>query len=323
MVGWHATASAQAPEKIKLALHWNAPAHQFLQYYAAIKFGYYKELGLDVELLPLAGSVPAVLSVSAGDAQIGQASSDAILVSLASGAPLKAIFMFYQQTPNGVIVFKDSGIKSFADLRGKTVASSASSPDMIILNARLRELGINSEKDLNILNVAPAAKLTMQLNGQADASTGLADFQYIQAQMQGRKVDFLPFSTDAAPLYGHAIFTNNNWLEKHQDSARRFLAATVRGMKWAHDNIPDAVKMVVDWDPSVKVDPEFAKRGWEVNLNDLVINKRTAQNGIGNMEAAGWGNLIKILRDGGVLKADVDPAKIFTNEYIPKDAPKW
>ena len=59
------------------------------------------------------------------------------------------------------------------------------------------------------------------------------------------------------------------------------------------------------------------------NLNDLVINKRTAKNGIGHMEAAGWANLIKILRDGGVLKADVDASKVFTNDYIPKDAPRW
>jgi ABC-type nitrate/sulfonate/bicarbonate transport system substrate-binding protein len=171
--------------------------------------------------------------------------------------------------------------------------------------------------------VAPAAKLTMQLTGQADASTGLADFQYIQAQMQGRKVDFLPFSTDSAPLYGHAIFVNTNWLEKHQDAARRFIAATVRGMAWARDNIPEAVDLVVAWDPTVKVDPEFAKRGWEVNLNDLITNKRTASQGIGHMEVAGWANLIKMLKDGSVLKADVDPVKVFTNDYIPKDAPKW
>jgi NitT/TauT family transport system substrate-binding protein len=267
--------------------------------------------------------VPAVLSVSAGDAQIGQASSDAILVGLASGAPLKAIFMFYQQTPNGVIVFKDSPIKSFADLRGKTVASSAASPDMIILSAKLRERGIDPQKDVNILNVAPAAKLTMQLNGQADASTGLADFQYIQAQMQGRNVAFLPFSTDDAPLYGHAIVANDKWLTAHPDTARRFLAATVRGMTWAHDNIPEAVKMVVEWDSTVKIDPEFARRGWEVNLKDLVVNKRTAVSGIGRMEVDGWRNLIKILRDGEVLKADVNAEKAFTNDYLPPDTPKW
>lgn len=323
MAGWSTTAGAQSTDKIKLALHWNAPTHQFVKYYAAIKLGFYKEQRLDVELAKLPGSIPAVISVTNGDSPIGQASSDAILVSLANGAPLKAVFLLYQQTPTGVIVFESSGIKTLADLRGKTVSTAVASPEGIMLNARLRELGINPEKDLRILNVAPGAKLTMQLTGQADASTGFADFQFIQAQMAGRQVAFLPFSTKSAPLYGHAIFVNSNWLDKNQDAMRRFLVATVRGLVWAHDNVDKAVEMVVGWDPSVKVDPEFVRRGWRVNLVDLIPSSVTAEKGIGHMEAAGWANLVKMLRDGGMLKADVDPAKIFTNDYIPRDAPKW
>ena len=278
---------------------------------------------MTVELLPLAGSVPAALSVSAGDAQFGQASSDAILVSIGSGAPLKALFLFYEQTPNGVIVFQDSGIKTLADLRGKTVASLGFEPGHAVVERAAARARHKSRNRYKSSQRRTPAKLTMQLTGQADVSTGLADFQLIQAEMQGRKVKFLSFSTDEAPLYGHAIFANTNWLDKHQDAARKFIAATVRGMKWAHDNIPEAVKMVVAWDPSVKVDAEFAKRGWEVNLNDLVVNKRTAKEDIGHMETAGSANLIKILKDNGVLKTDVDAAKVFTNDYIPKDAPKW
>jgi NitT/TauT family transport system substrate-binding protein len=317
------SAQEQKLEKVKVALHWNAPAHQFLHYYAAIKNGYYKAQGLEVELLALPGSVPAVLSVNAGDTQVGQASSDAILLSLTSGATLKSIFLLYQQTPNGVIVLKNSGIKSFADLRGKAIATSVASPEGLMLTARLREAGIDPEKDVRLLNVAPAAKLTMQLTGQADASTGLFDFQYIQAQMQGKDVEFLPFSTEAAPLYGHAIFVNTNWLEKNQAVARRFVLATVQGLTWAHDNIDKAVDMVVTWDSGVKVDREFARRGWEVNLKDLIVNNRTKKQGVGHMEAAGWSNLVKILKDGGVLKSNVDLAKAFSNDYLPKDAPRW
>ena len=199
------------------------------------------------------------MSVSAGDAD--RAGEQRCHTRRYSGACLKAVFLFYQQSPNGAIVLKNSGIKSFADMRG-TVATSVASPEGIMLTARLRELGIDPEKDIRILNVAPGAKLTMQLTGQADVSTGLADFQYIQAQMQGREVDFLPFSTEAAPLYGHAIFVNADWLAMHQDAMRRFLAATVHGMTWAHDNIDQAVEMVVQWDPSVNVPADFTRRGW-------------------------------------------------------------
>ncbi|MGE3150529.1 MAG: ABC transporter substrate-binding protein, partial [Pseudorhodoplanes sp.] len=282
--GWSVAAYAQGMEKIKLALHWNAPTHQFIHYYAAIKLGFFKEQNLDVELATLPGSVPAVLAVNSGDAQIGQASGDAILVNLVNGAPLKIVFLLFQQTPTGVIVFENSGIKNFAGLRGKTVSTAVASPEGIMLNAHLRDAGLNPEKDLRILNVAPGAKLTMQLTGQADASTGFADYQYIQAQMAGHKVSFLPFSTNEAPLYGHAVFANSSWLEKHPDTMRRFLTATLRGLAWAHDNIDKAVDMVVGWDPTVKIDPVFTKRGLEVILNEVVPSALTAKSGIGRME---------------------------------------
>src|SRR5262249_48932709 len=153
-------------------LHWNAPTHELVAYYAATKFGFFKEQNLDVELLALPGSIPAVTAVSTGDAQIGQASSDAILVGLGGGAALKVVFLVFQQTPAGVIVFQNSGIRTFADLRGKTVSTSVASPEGIMLNARLRQSGVDPTGGLRILNVAPGAKLTMQLTGQAEASTG-------------------------------------------------------------------------------------------------------------------------------------------------------
>jgi hypothetical protein len=41
------------------------------------------------------------------------------------------------------------------------------------------------------------------------------------------------------------------------------------------------------------------------------------------MEVAGWANLIKVLKDGGMVKSDIDPATVFTNDYVPADVPKW
>jgi hypothetical protein len=40
------------------------------------------------------------------------------------------------------------------------------------------------------------------------------------------------------------------------------------------------------------------------------------------VQTAGWANLVTMLKDGGILKANIDPDKIFTNDSIPKDASK-
>jgi NitT/TauT family transport system substrate-binding protein len=222
-----------------------------------------------------------------------------------------------------VITFKESNIRGFADLKGKSISTSVASPEGIMLKARLKEVGLDAERDVRILNVAPGAKLTMQLNGQADTSTGFVNFQLIQAELAGRNVAFLPFSTPAEPLYGHAVFANATWLDRNPDDAKRFVAATVKGIAWARDNVDKAVDLVVTWDTSLNIDRNFIKRDWEAHLAQLMGSDLTARSGIGHMEQAGWANLARLLSEGGVVTGQVDPAAIFTNAFIPSDAPKW
>jgi NitT/TauT family transport system substrate-binding protein len=315
--------AAHAQEKLKVALNWNAPNAGFVHHYAAKKMGFYAAEGLDVELLALPGSVPAVTSVAAGDSQLGQAGADAILVGMGQGAPLKVVWLFYQATPTGVIAPKKNNVNTLADLRGKTVSTAVASPEGILLRARLREVGLNPDRDVTLLNVAPAAKLTMMLAGQSDASTGFVNFQVIQAQMQGHEVAFLPFATEKQPLYGHAVFASEKFVKEKPEVIRRYLKATVAGLLWARDNVDKAVELVATWDPSVKIDPEFVKRDWIVQLNSLISSELTAKQGVGYMSDAGWKNLIDVLFDGKLIAARLDPKGVYTNELIPANAKQW
>ena len=315
--------AAHAQEKLKIALNWNAPNAGFVHHYAAKKLGLYAAEGLDVELLALPGSVPAVTSVAAGDAQLGQAGADAILVGMSQGAPLKVVWLLYQATPTGVIAPKKNNIGTLADLRGKTVSTAVASPEGILLRARLREAGVNPDRDVTLLNVAPAAKLTMMLAGQSDASTGFVNFQMIQAQMQGHDVTFIPFSTEKQPLYGHAVFASEKFVKEKPDVVRRYLKATVAGLLWARDNVDKAVEMVATWDPSIRIDAEFVRRDWVVQLNSLISSELTAKQGVGHMSDAGWKNLIDVLLDGKLIGSRLDPKTVYTNELIPANAKQW
>jgi NitT/TauT family transport system substrate-binding protein len=317
------TPAAYGQDKLKVALNWNAPNAGFVHHYAAKKMGFYAAEGLDVELLALPGSVPAVTSVAAGEAQLGQAGADAILVGMAQGAPLKVVWLLYQATPTGVIATKKTNIRTLADLRGKTVSTAVASPEGILLRARLREAGLDPDRDVTLLNVAPAAKLTMMLTGQADASTGFVNFQMIQAQMQGHDVTFIPFSTEKQPLYGHAVFASEKFVKEKPDVIRRYLKATIAGLLWARDNVDKAVDLVATWDPTVKIDTEFVRRDWIVQLNSLISSELTARQGVGYMSDAGWKNLIDVLFEGKLIGSRLDPKGIYTNELIPANAKQW
>jgi NitT/TauT family transport system substrate-binding protein len=315
---------SQAQHKITMALHWNAPNAAFIPHYAAKRLGFFEQEGLDVDFIALQGSVAAVTPVSSGQVQMGQADSQAILAAKIQGAPIKAVWLFYQKTPTGVISFDKKGIRSLQDLRGKTISTSATSPDGILLRAKLKKLGIDPDRDTKIMVVSPVAKLTMMLQGVSDAGTGFVNFQFIQAQMHGpEKVSFIPFATSDEPLYGHAVFVNTRFLAEKPDLVRSYLRAMIKGLYWGRDNIEKAIDLVSGWDPNMKIDREFVLRDWRTQLAWLIPSVETEARGVGYMSDDGWRNLIVALAEGGVGSKDMDAATIYTNDFVPDSAKEW
>ncbi len=106
---------------VKLQTDWY-PQPEHGGFYTALVKGFYKEEGLDVTIVPGGPFTVADRQVASGAAQFGLSSSDKTLESIADGQPLVAVAATMQRDPQGIMVRKDSPIRSFADLNGHTVA---------------------------------------------------------------------------------------------------------------------------------------------------------------------------------------------------------
>jgi len=111
----------EAPQKRRGQADWY-PQPEHGGFYTALVKRYYKEEGLDVTIQPLGPYLSVEKQVSSGAAQFGMGSSDRTLEAIADGQPLVAVAATMQHDPQGVMVRKDSPIKTFADLNGHTVA---------------------------------------------------------------------------------------------------------------------------------------------------------------------------------------------------------
>jgi NitT/TauT family transport system substrate-binding protein len=313
---------AHAQDKIKFAFNWTTPIASFIQFYAAESQGFYAREGLEVEFVSIPGSGPTVSAIGSGEPSIGLAAGDPGLVAISKGTPIKAVWLQYQQNPTGVISFTKSGINSFADLKGKTISTSAATPEGFALRTRLGQANVDPENDVTILSVAGGAKLAMMLSGQADASTGFRNYQFILAQMKGHDVSFLPFATAEEPMYQNAIFAHTDYLAANPDVVRRFLKASIDGLIWARDNVDEAIKLVTTWDPSLEVNEDFTKRDWMAQL-PLYSSELTAEQGVGYMGDDGWQNVLNVLREGGFISGELGPKDVYTNEFIPDNSKNW
>ena len=96
------------------------PNIQFAPVYVPIEKGYFADAGLNVTLQN--GDEPDGINlIAANQLQFGFASGEQVIIARAQGRPVAFVYEWFQQYPVGVVVTDDSGIKSPADLKGKTI----------------------------------------------------------------------------------------------------------------------------------------------------------------------------------------------------------
>ncbi|GII01121.1 ABC transporter substrate-binding protein [Planobispora takensis] len=125
--------------------------------YIANKRGFFKEEGLTVTIEPVQGGAQAQQSLLGGSLDATQTNYVSTFLAVSAGNKLKIISDLYQATPNSfnLMVPKDSGIKTPADLKGKKIA-------------------VNSKKNIGTLAVTSVLKA----NGLAETDVEFLEFPF-------------------------------------------------------------------------------------------------------------------------------------------------
>jgi NitT/TauT family transport system substrate-binding protein len=119
------TASAQGTPKRSMTKVKAAQAitelAQNIALYGAEKGGYFKEEGIEVEVVNFRSWTEPVQAIAGDAAQFALGAGSLIRAAAATSAPVRQIAMVSSLYPYEFWVKKDSGIKTIADLRGKTI----------------------------------------------------------------------------------------------------------------------------------------------------------------------------------------------------------
>ena len=114
-------AAAQALTPVAFQLNFTAGGYN-AGFALALQEGIYKKAGLDVTIIKGQGSGVTAQLVATGKADIAYADALAVMQLIAKGAPMKVVSTIYQSNPNAVTMLTTSGVKSIAELKGKSVA---------------------------------------------------------------------------------------------------------------------------------------------------------------------------------------------------------
>src|SRR5262245_29572230 len=235
-----ASIETAAAETLKVAVaqrgFWNST---FVD--VALKQGYFKEAGLEIEILYTEGGASTLTPVIAGSIDIAMTNGTlGVIAAFAKGMPVRIISAEATGAPDAFWYARpESGIRSLADTGGKTVAFSSpgSSTNLILLQL------VNQAKvapKLVATGGAPGT-LTQVMSGQIDVGWSVPPF-VLQQLAEGR-LAIIARGSDVAALAQQTIrvnVANATALREKRDAFVRYIRALRRAIDWAYSD-PGAI----------------------------------------------------------------------------------
>ena len=160
--------AAEQPVKVNFA-RLSFPSHVAMITDIVKEQGFDKKHGLDVNLVSF-GAVSAFYGAQAsGEADAGIGGPLVYQKMRLEGAPIKVIATLVDMT-SMVVIAKDPAVRSFADLKGKTIAADMGSSEYQVLTVYAKKKGIALGKDITVVQANPPAARTQLAAGRVDAA---------------------------------------------------------------------------------------------------------------------------------------------------------
>jgi PAS domain S-box-containing protein len=283
---------------VKVKLKWHHQ-FQFAGYYAALIKGYYKEAGLNVEIIEGSAHSAPIQFVLKDSAEYGISASD-LIESRAIGKPIVLIAAIFQHSPYVIISQKDKNIISPQDLIGKKLMSSTEQ-GYVQLKAMLQKNGIDLSK-VNIINHTWQNKDIT--NGFADAMTGYISVEPFQLNKNGVELNLIRPMNYGIDFYGDLLFTTENEVNNHPERVKAIRDATIKGWEYAMTHSEEICNYILTL-PGVK------KRGitsehlmYEAIAMQDLVNSDIVE--IGHINRTRLENMISKYKEFGVINNNFD-----------------
>lgn len=281
-------------KKVTFALDWT-PNTNHTGLYVARERGYYKDAGIDLEIVqgPEDGADALVAS---GDAQFGVSFQDT-MASYVSGKdrlPVTAVASIIQHNTSGIISMKDKGITSPAKMCGHTYATW----EMPIEQGVIQRCVENDGGDFSQVKMVPSTvtdEVTALKEDQVDSIWIYWAWAGEKCKLAKLDTNYFAFA-DIEPVfdfYTPVIIANNDFIKSDEATVKAFVDATRKGYKDCIED-PDAAAEIL-----LKAAPELESELVHASQNYLADQYQADAEDWGVIDPKRWDAFFEWVSDQG------------------------
>ncbi|MCJ7520397.1 MAG: ABC transporter substrate-binding protein [Anaerolineaceae bacterium] len=288
------------------------PNIQFAPLYVAIDKGFYRDVGLKVEM-DYNRETDSVALVGAGELQFAMVSGEQVLLGRAQGLPVTYVMAWYQRFPVGVVSLADRNIKSPADLRGKKVGIPGLYGASYIGFKALLNAGGLQEGDLTLDSIGFTQPEAL-IDGLDDAAVIYISNEPIKLQAEGYEVDVLAVS-DYLSLVANGLITSEMMIAEKPEEVRAMVGATLKGIDYAIQHPDEAFNISEKYVENLaSLTPEEKDTQRQVMAASIELWKAER---LGYSDPQAWQNMHDLLLQMKLLSKPLDLNGAFSNSFLP------
>jgi NitT/TauT family transport system substrate-binding protein len=296
---------------------------------ASDEFGFFAEEGLKVNLLPSETSIPYVAFLANGDADIAMLDSGMILQASSAGQPISAIYEAYQRAGDGIVVPVDSGIKSVADLKGKTIGM-ATDRDQLTTIIGLSTVDMDISEVETVVVGQPGPVLVDALAKGTIQAYAAANSEFAALTAAGVATNNItPVEVSSVPGNTFAVWGPTK--EEKRPMLEKFLRAWAKGQ---HAGIMDIKAVMSACKKRIPEQWEIAGRGETVVTNSVMNTQIRRTVKYGELQRDVWEGIqppyVKFGEIPALIPVDtfldpsfIEAANSFTTDEVKAAVKKW
>lgn len=303
-------------DKVSLRLNWS--------YYGIhAVFPYGKELGIfdkyniDLTIKQGNGSGNAVKLVANKDSDFAYASNGALIANATGGAPVIAVASIDAMGTDAVLCRPDSGIKTFADLKGQKIMTTAGAGVNTYFPVALANQGMSLD-DIQLINVAESALVSSYLENLAPCILAGIDDKPAQIEAEGGEPPIIfNYADYGVAQPGYVIVAHKDMVANNPDLVQRMVNATLESVQACLDNREACAQALVDYNAQLTDSFDMVKKQLDVSL-DILFSPNNTEKILGLNVPADWESVLELQKQYQDLVTDMTADQLYTNDFVMK-----
>jgi len=312
-----AAAPALEKQNVKIAVG-GKTLFYYLPLTLADRLGYFKDEGLEVEIVDFAGGAKSLQALIGGSADFVSGAFEHTINMHARGIPAVGIALQsrYASIALGLSKARAAGYKSPKDLKGLKIGVTApGSSTNFFVNALLAGEGLKPD-DVAIIGVGASSNAVAAMKkGEID---GISNLDPVITKLERDRDIVIVADTRTAEgmkkYYGgeyaaSCIYSTKEFVDKNPNTVQAVARAMVRALAFAHKSSVDQLLAVV---------PAEYYAGDKDTYKDALAKSIDGYSTDGRFSLAGAQNVYKVLKlfEPSVMSSTVDVSKTFDNRFV-------